>query len=408
MQKMTRRAMLKGTAAAAAGWAVPYFSKNRLLAETPAFEILDTRTISTQPEYYHAWPTVGVSASDELYVAVSGGREGHICPFGRVEFFRSHDKGETWSWPRTIYDSPCDDRDSGVLVTDKGTILVTSFTSYSYYDDAMKQELERRKNGNGTFSDERFEKWMAVHNSLSDEERKKELGSWIFRSTDNGINWEARRRAPVSSPHGPVQMTNGTLFYPGIDFWTDDSLPFYPGCYYWTEKSRFAVWTSADDGQNWDYLSTIPPRSGDHPRNYCEMHGVEASDGTLVVQIRNHNPNNKCETLQAESADGGKTWSELHTIGVWGYPSHLWRLADGRLLMTYGHRRVPFGNQVRISADNGKNWSEPLILTGNEVARDLGYPSTVALSDGTLVSVWYEQPVPGENSAVKMAKWILK
>ena len=34
-------------------------------------------------------------------------------------------------------------------------------------------------------------------------------------------------------------------------------------------------------------------------------------------------------------------------MGVWGLPSHLLRLRDGRLLMTYGYRRAPFGNQAR-------------------------------------------------------------
>ena len=33
------------------------------------------------------------------------------------------------------------------------------------------------------------------------------------------------------------------------------------------------------------------------------------------------------------SEDGGRTWSPVHPIGVWGLPSHLMRLRDGRLLM---------------------------------------------------------------------------
>ena len=53
----------------------------------------------------------------------------------------------------------------------------------------------------------------------------------------------------------------------------------------------------------------------------------------------------------ARSLDGGKTWSVPHTIGVWGLPSFLLRLRDGRLLMSYGHRRAPLGNQARISSD---------------------------------------------------------
>ena len=80
----------------------------------------------------------------------------------------------------------------------------------------------------------------------------------------------------------------------------------------------------------------------------------KTSAGRLVLQIRNHNKMNYGETLQSESSDGGKTWSAPHPIGVWGLPSHLLRLRDGRLLMTYGHRRPPWGNQARLSEDGGQ------------------------------------------------------
>ena len=42
-------------------------------------------TISRQPEVYHGWPTLLRRATGELLVAYSGGREAHICPFGRVD-----------------------------------------------------------------------------------------------------------------------------------------------------------------------------------------------------------------------------------------------------------------------------------------------------------------------------------
>jgi hypothetical protein len=76
----------------------------------------------------------------------------------------------------------------------------------------------------------------------------------------------------------------------------------------------------------------------------------------LIAHIRNHNTPNDRETLQSESTDGGKTWSTPRPIGVWGLPSHLLRLADGRLVMTYGYRRDPRGNHARVSRDHGLTW----------------------------------------------------
>ena len=75
--------------------------------------------------------------------------------------------------------------------------------------------------------------------------------------------------------------------------------------------------------------------------------------------------------------------------------------------MSYGHRRPPFGNQVRISDDDGANWSEPIIISGDGIGGDLGYPSTVQLDDGTLVTAWYELMKGSSNAVLRQARWRL-
>jgi hypothetical protein len=75
--------------------------------------------------------------------------------------------------------------------------------------------------------------------------------------------------------------------------------------------------------------------------------------------------------------------------------------------MSYGHRRKPFGNQVRISEDHGKTWGEPMILSGDGSHGDLGYPSTVELADGSLLTVWYEALKTGEHAVLRQARWRL-
>ena len=360
-------------------------------SDAPKFEIMETSLIARHPGIYYGWPTVGIHpTTSELFVVASGGREGHVCPFGRVDFIRSKDLGKTWTWPQTILDGPMDDRDSGVLVTKKGTILVTTFTSDAYLG-ILNEELKKRADGEkGDFDDERLERWLSVHNRITDEERKKELGAWMLRSTDNGVNWTAKYATPYNSPHGPIECSDGRLLYPGRNF---------------DEKEDVAgVAESLDDGVTWNKLAILPTREGDKAGYYHELHGVEAADGTIVVQIRNHNEKNDGETLQTESADGGKSWSAPHSIGVWGHPSHLWRLRDGRLVMTYGFRRDPMGNQARISSDNGKSWSDPIIISGDARITDVGYPSTVQLPDDTLLSVWYENQ---GTTVLRMARWKL-
>jgi hypothetical protein len=291
----------------------------------------------------------------------------------------SRDGGETWSYPRVLLDSAIDDRDSGVLESAKGTLLVTSFTSLAYEAHLAKKDVNSP--------------WRAVHARLSDAERKAELGEWILRSTDGGKTWSPRIPTIVNSPHGPTQLRDGRLLYAGKQLWAG---------------GKIGVVESADDGQTWRWLTEIPARAGDHPeKDYHELHAIETGDGRVIAQIRNHSGTNSGETLQSESTDGGKTWSEPRTIGVWGLPSHLLRLRDGRMLMTYGYRRAPFGNQARISEDEGRTWGEAMTISADGAGGDLGYPSTAELSDGTLLTVWYESLKGNPHAVLRQARWKL-
>ena len=75
--------------------------------------------------------------------------------------------------------------------------------------------------------------------------------------------------------------------------------------------------------------------------------------------------------------------------------------------MSYGHRRKPFGNQARISDDGGKTWSEPITISADGAGGDLGYPSTVELGDGSLLTVWYEKPAGSSPAGLRQARWML-
>lgn len=359
--------------------------------------ILETKVISTQPEFYHGWSTVARRANGELWLTWSGGRESHVCPFGQVVAMTSRDEGKSWTHPRVLLDSATDDRDSGVLETAKGTLLVTTFTSLAY-EPFLKNGNVMAAQGEGGWKSvsmppAQLARWNAAHARLNDEERKAELGEWVLRSTDGGKSWSNRIPSIVNSPHGPIQLKDGRLLYAGKQLWTKDN--------------KIGVCESKDDGLTWQWLADIPKRPGDDAKkNYHELHAVEAADGTLIAQIRNHSNTDKHWTLQSESKDGGKSWSVPHAV-CYGLPSHLLRLRDGRLVMTYGHRKPPFGNQARLSTDNGKTWSEAIILSGDGTGVDLGYPSTVELADGTLLTVWYESMKEPAHAVLRQAKWKL-
>jgi hypothetical protein len=260
-------------------------------------------------------------------------------------------------------------------------LLITTFTSLAYEERGLlaKQTPERQV------------RWQAAQNRLTAEERKAELGEWVLRSTDGGLNFSARIPTVVNSPHGPLQLKDGRILYVGKQLWA--------------KEHRIGAAESKDDGLTWTWLSEIPGRPGDDVASkYHELHAVETDDGRIVAQIRHEGRVDTNWTLQTESADGGKTWTIPRPI-TFGIPSQLLKLRDGRLLMTYGHRRPPFGNQARLSTDHGRSWSEPMIISGDGAAGDLGYPSTVELVDGTLLTVWYENMKDLGKAVLRQAKW---
>lgn len=346
------------------------------------------RTISHFSDRYQGWPTLARQANGQLLLAYSGGRQAHVCPFGRVEFMTSSDDGQSWSWPQVIHDSPIDDRDAGILETSQGTLLATTFTSLAY-----ESILEQQENGSN-WTAKKLSHWRAAHHRLTAAERQAQLGQWVIRSTDSGISWQAASRCPVNSPHGPIQLADGRLLYAGKELWTG--------------QRRVGVCESRDDGQTWTWLSEIPTRPNDQASDYHELHAIETGDNRILVQIRNHNPTNARETLQCESSDGGSTWTQPQSIDVWGLPSHLLKLRDQRLVMTYGYRRRPYGNQARISENHGRTWSAPITLSSDGVSGDLGYPSSVELADGSLLTVWYEKQANHSVASLRQAHWTLQ
>ena len=83
---LTRRKILKCGGALAAG--LGSVAAPRAIA-APKASVESTKIITSRPHLYHGWPTLARRGNGELLVVCSGGRESHVCPFGRVELMRS-------------------------------------------------------------------------------------------------------------------------------------------------------------------------------------------------------------------------------------------------------------------------------------------------------------------------------
>ena len=72
-----------------------------------------------------------------------------------------------------------------------------------------------------------------------------------------------------------------------------------------------------------------------------------------------------------------------------GNPPSLVQLKDGRLVVTYGYRSIPYGIRAKISKDAGKTWGPEIGLRLDGRSWDLGYPRSLVRPDGDIVTVYY-------------------
>jgi Neuraminidase (sialidase) len=155
---------------------------------------------------------------------------------------------------------------------------------------------------------------------------------------------------------------------------------------------HYEVWLlrSEDDGATWTF-STLAADS-QKKRSFGETALVQAANGDLVAMMRTE-PALGTKMWTTRSADRGRTWSQPVETPLHGHPAHLLRLRDGTLLCTYGHRDPPIGIRAAFSHDHGRTWPENEIVTlradGSGRPGDNGYPISVELADGPLVSVYY-------------------
>ncbi len=369
----------------------------------PSAKIHETKILRSD-DTYHGWATVARLDNGELHVVCSGDRQFHVCPWGKVQRFISKDNGKTWGEPEILVNGPIDDRDAGIMQTSKGTIIVTWFTSLAWLRRIYVYEmgvipLSQTPEAMAAFRDARTK----MIESGCDP--RVELGEFIIRSTDGGKTWSERIPSLVSSPHGPCELADGRLMHVGPRH-DDTFVSFEKGAAFSGMPISAAV--SDDDGQTWEIISEISLPEEFQGR-VAEPHVVQAADGTIIVHIRYGGPDKTHDTLQTESKDGGKTWSTPRRLNAGGYPPHLRRLSDGRLLMSFGCRKPGgYGTRAIVSSDNGQSWSEPMILASDGTSGDLGYPSTVEMEDGSLLTVWYERLEDNPRAVLRQAHWSLE
>lgn len=224
---------------------------------------------------------------------------------------------------------------------------------------------------------------------------------WVSRSTDGGKTWDrsGSLKAPADVKHliafGNVVAMGGRKLAaplyagrPGPNEGSGKRKPLYPSL------NDSYLFFSDDDGRTWGNPALI---------------GSARFNETAVLRLRADRWLAAARTIGGGielliSEDEGRTWKLSGAVtSLSHHPGHLVKLADGRILLTYGIReRLKLGPEatpdyaigVRFSKDEGRTWSAPARLVSLPGSSDGGYPATVQLADGTLVTAYYSNGIP--------------
>ncbi|MEW6356036.1 MAG: sialidase family protein [Planctomycetota bacterium] len=219
------------------------------------------------------------------------------------------------------------------------------------------------------------------------------LPLWVCRSSDGARTWQHVEDAvsPPPGPHHPlipfgmiVQNHDGTL---GASMYGWGADP----------KQREALfYVSRDDGKTWELRSTIA-------QNLNETTLLALPNGRLLAVARTAGD----QHLELfSSADAGTTWQAKGPLSLPSQiPAHMLRITDGRVVLCYGNRCPNnCGIDARISRNDGETWGPPIRLA-NMPFSDGGYPASVQLADGGIVTAYYNQISGKYHYEMCVATW---
>lgn len=363
----------------------------------PHFQILEHKIIYKDPFAYCAHPFITTLPDGDWVIVFNRSvrRPFLLHPPNDPHYYnvmiRSHDQGVTWSGPRVVpgYDwhgVEC----AGLTVLKNGTLMMNQWR-FKWYPLEVARKLPEKDT---LFFPEDWVKELQISSELDTvsliPDNPVELvpwargsdGTYVHLSSDGGRTWDKTVQVitrPYSGGYGmrgAIQLTNGDILLPLSD------IPNY--------RTVFLV-RSSDGGHTWQAPVEVAREDG---KQFEEPTILELSDGKIIMLLRE---NTHRYMHQTHSLDGGHTWSPPRALPFHGYPAHLQKFPDGRLVCVYGYRYAPFGIRAVISTDGGNTWDSdhPLILRDDFPNRDLGYPASIICDDGSILCVYYGQDTDG-------------
>lgn len=294
----------------------------------------------------------------------------HTDPNSYLVLVRSKDSGKTWTKePELIFAHPLGgSQDPCMAQLSDGSILCTSY-AWAQVPSEAKDNLVN----------------TVVHPSFAF------LGGYLVRSEDGGKTWAG----PIVPMHVPDDATLDALGKPVPAYNRGEMIQGKDGRLYWAvcankanqpRRASVHLLTSSDRGNTWQYSCQI---AEDSVAQFNETSLIQTVNGDIVAFMRTADLDGKL--AYARSTDGGKSFGKWRDGGFFGHPFQATRLSDGRVFLIYGYRREPFGVRAKLLNSDCTNISEApeLVIRNDGGNTDLGYPWSVQLRDGRILTAYY-------------------
>jgi len=228
--------------------------------------------------------------------------------------------------------------------------------------------------------------------------------TWFYASEDRCRSWQGPYSLPMFGQPGVAGRTDYVVLV------SQRCLLFLTATQETEEGSHVFCAETTDGGRSFEFVSWVSPQ----PETGHSIMPASAltADGRLLVATRERRGTGREARNWIDlfaSDDEGRSWKPagrpVPDTGGGGNPPTLTRLADGRLCLTYGCRKPPFGMRARVSDDGGSTWGDEIVLRDDAGSHDIGYPRSIQRADGSMVTAYYYTDDAGGACYIAATIW---
>ncbi len=320
---------------------------------------------------YAAFPSLSVFNDSLLATSFSTRvNRSHIDPEGGSKTLVSYDNGISWAAPTTtIFDD--------TWKTTGTNLVVPDVQGWIYVSDTLRDSLIAEKR---------------IINDVKPGTIAYIGGTVIKRSSNTGTSWTSTA-LPLPTDCSGLYNHHTKASYIVTSSGTRLRMVYGRRKVNFNNNAKDETYLmrSTDNGTTWATFPMLSTGvSGLEVQGFNESSIVQAANGKIIALMRSVPEG---YLWKSESSDDGLTWSNPVKTTMWGFPPHVIKLRDGRLLSAYGYRRAPMGVRAATSSDNGSTWDtvNEMVIRNDGLGNigDLGYPLIRELSDGSIFCIYY-------------------